>query len=41
MALEGSSHSTRGIGHGQEKKYFSGCSVARVSALEGTGCLPV
>jgi len=40
-ALEGGSCSTRAIGRGQEEEYFSGCSVARVSAPEGTHCRPV
>ena len=40
-ALEEGSYSTRGIGHGQEEEYFSGFPVARVSAPEGTSCLPV
>ena len=39
-ALEGGSYSTRGIGRSQEEEYFSGCSVARVSAPEVILCLP-
>jgi len=40
-ALEGGGCSTRAIGRSQEEEYFSGCSVARVSAPEGTRCRPV
>jgi len=40
-ALEGGSCSTSAIGRGQEEEYFSGCSVARVSAPEGARCRPL